>query len=366
MPLGSKLDWLLGGFYTHEDYPGHQEIPVLDVATGQTIGSVGFTDTPHTYVEYAAFTDLTVHVTDRLSVQLGGRESRIQLEQHSPATIGGILFGDVTTSSLNPTATTDVFTYLLTPQFALSPHLMVYARFASGFRSGQGVNITHLTNPDIPAVQNPDKTVNYEIGVKGNMLDRLLSFDASLYRINWKDIQLTLIDPNSISYGANGSSAKSEGVELSLEAKPRAGLTVAGWVDYSNAVLTESLGANSTAYGPAGSRLPYGTRFSGNVSLKQAFAVTDRATGYIGGSVNYVGDRLGNFLGTNAPRQVYPGYVKADINGGVNFGPWTGNVYVNNLTDKRGLVGGGAGTSPSFAFYYIQPRTIGVSLARQF
>lgn len=244
---------------------------------------------------------------------------------------------------------------------------MVYARFASGFRAGQGFNIQHLTQPYIPAVQDPDKTKNYEIGVKGDVFNHLLSYDASIYYIDWKDIQLTLVDPaDSSGYGANGGGAKSEGVELSLEARPVTGLTLSSWVTYDEAVLTESLGTDSPAYDPAGSRLPFGTRWSGNLSLKQDFPVTGSVSGFAGGTVSYVGDRVGNFLGDPTPRQNYPGYVRADVHAGLHFGRCTGNLYVNNLADKRGLSGGGVGTVPPFGFDYIQPRTIGVSLVARF
>jgi outer membrane receptor protein involved in Fe transport len=216
-------------------------------------------------------------------------------------------------------------------------------------------------------VQDPDKTKNYEIGVKGDVLNHLLSYDASIYYIDWKDIQITLIDPvDSTGYGANGGGAKSEGVELSLEARPVTGLTISSWVTFDEAELTESLGADSTAYGPAGSRLPFGTRWSGNLSLKQDFPITGSLTGFAGGTVSYVGDRVGAFLGDATPRQDYPGYVRADIRGGLNYGQWTGNLYVNNLADRRGVTGGGLGTTPVFAFDYIQPRTVGVSLIARF
>jgi len=366
MPLGSKLDWLVGAFYTHENYPGKQSLPVVNPDTGAVVGSMGFDASPNTYIESAVFTDFTVHLTDRFDVQLGGRESRIEQQQNAPAIQGGLLFGP-TLETQTPNSTTNVFTYLLTPQYKVSPDLMVYARFASGFRAGQGFNIQHLTQPNIPAVQDPDKTKNYEIGVKGDVLNHTLSYDASVYYIDWKGIQLTLVDPvDSTGYGANGGGAKSEGVELAVEARPLPGLSIASWITYDEAVLTESLGADSTAYGPAGSRLPFGTRWSGNISLKQEFRITDSLTGFAGGAVSYVGDRMGAFLGDSTPRQNYPGYVRTDVNAGVNYGEYTANLYVNNLADRRGVSGGGLGTTPVFAFQYIQPRTIGLSLIARF
>jgi iron complex outermembrane recepter protein len=55
---------------------------------------------------------------------------------------------------------------------------MAYARVATGYRPG-GPNPTS-TVCGLPPHFNPDKTRNYEIGVKGDVLGRLLSFDASM------------------------------------------------------------------------------------------------------------------------------------------------------------------------------------------
>jgi len=364
LPIGKTFDWLVGAFYTHENFPTRQDMTALD-PSGKALGPVGFTVTPQTYIEYAAFTDLTVHITDRFNIQLGGRESRIQLQQHGPALLGGLLFGGLS-SSQNPNTTTDVFTYLVTPQYTVSRDLMVYARLASGFRSGQGFNSASLVNPALPKNQQPDKTQNYEIGIKGSLFDRKLTFDASLYYVDWKDIQLTLVDTNALSYGTNGARAKSQGVEVSLDARPWQGFTASGWLSYSNAVLTRSLGTDSTAYGPSGARLPYSARYSGHAALRQEFPISAGLSGFVQGSVTYVGRRYGNFLGDASPRQIYPSYVTFDANAGVKTGPWAVNVFVNNLTDKAAIIGGGLGTSPKYGRYFLQPRTFGLSLSRDF
>jgi len=68
-------------------------------------------------------------------------------------------------------------------------------------------------------------------------------------------------------------------------------------------------------------------------------------------------------------RQTYPGYVQFDINGGLSFGKWNANAFVQNLTDKRGLIGGGYYNQTNFNRYWfnlIAPRTVGLSLDYSF
>ena len=188
--------------------------------------------------------------------------------------------------------------------------------------------------------------------------------------IDWKDIQLNLIYPvTGAAYFANGSKAKSEGVELSLEANPLRGLTVSAWVAYNEAELTEPMPPNSAVYGVPGSRLPAAPRFSGNLSTQDEFPLTSHITGFIGGSFSYVSDQFGQFTAPPPaipPRQVYPAYAQTNLRAGTKFDDWTLNLFVNNLADKRAALTGGLGTIYVDYFQVIQPRTIGLSVVRKF
>ena len=197
-------------------------------------------------------------------------------------------------------------------------------------------------------------------------LDRKLSVDASVYYIDWTGIQLTLVNPtNEINYIVNGSSAKSEGVELSVESRPLTGLMIAAWAAYDDAALTQNLPAGSSVYGVAGNRLPLSPRISAHLSLKQDFPLWGELTGFVGGSIDYIGNREGLFVST-PERAYYAPYARADLLSGVRFDSWTANLYANNVTDRRGVLGGGIGMFPPFSYNIIQPRTIGLDVIKKF
>jgi outer membrane receptor protein involved in Fe transport len=245
---------------------------------------------------------------------------------------------------------------------------MIYLRAASGYRPG-GINPAYFAN--IPQNFKPDRTQNYELGIKASLLDRHVSLDGSLYHIDWRGIQLSLTDPVSgENYFTNGSSAKSEGIELSAELEPADGWRLAGWVTYDNAVLTQDMPRNSTAYGRTGDRLPYGSRFAANLSWDYQFPV-GRLAGSCGGTVSYVGQRVGAFVAaipdTTPRRQLLPGYTQIDWRSALSAAEsWSFELYVNNVADRRGIIGGGIGTQIPTAFELIQPRTIGLSVSRYF
>ncbi len=365
-PLGPKFEWLLGAFYTHESSLFLQHPRAADRASGVVVGVLGDSRVPTKYTEYAIFTDLTWKLTDRFDVQAGVRRSRI--EQDLAALATGTSAAACTTSPcfLTVDARAEPTTYLLTPSFRVAPDFLLYARVASGYRAG-GINSICL-RVSVQCQYEPDKTRNYEIGLKRDFLDRKLSIDASIYHIDWQNIQLSLVSPEALGYQANGSAAESRGVELAVDVKPITGMAISAWAVWNDAVLSEDLPPNSTAQGfPlafSGDRLANTSRFSAYVSLTQNFPLTMGMIGFISGSVSYVGDRKGVFLSPS--RQDLPAYAKTDLLLGAKSGSWTANLFVNNLSDRRGVLSGGLGQFPPFVFQYVQPRTVGVNISRDF
>jgi len=324
---------------------------------------VGTSFQPSTYEEFAGFTDLTVHFTDRFDVQIGGRKSHNR--QTTAETDTGLQYG---AGIVIPTlvVTDSPFTYLVTPRFKVSPDLMVYSRFASGYRAG-GFNTAAGRGQPVPPGYGADKTQNYEIGVKGDVLERALSFDASLYYIDWKDVQLLYLTPAGFSFTVNAGQARSKGAELTLESHPLTGLTIAAAASWSDAQLATDFGPRSPVLGLSGDRLPFSSKFAGSLSLDQRIPLLNGWIGSVGATVSYVGDRKGVFRPPAAPqRQDYPAYAQVDVRAGLKLESWAVNAFVTNLTDKRGLLGGGLGAISPVSFNITTPRTVGVSASKTF
>jgi outer membrane receptor protein involved in Fe transport len=371
-PIGERFDWLLGGFYAHEDSTYRQDGFAIDPASGAVAGDGYISTSPTRYSEFAAFADLTLHVTDRFDLQFGGRWSDVR-QTYLP---GGFLapFFGVTELNSGPTEHTssNPTTYMVTPRLKLSDDLMVYARLASGYRPG-GINgdATDTLNPagcvaqGIPCDFSPDKTRTYELGVKGNFLDRTLSLEASLYSIDWTNMQVFVVAPSGFGYNSNASKARSRGLELSGESRPLSGMQIAAWIAWGEAELTKDFPEGATVYGVSGGKLPYGARFSGTLSLEQQFPLGS-LTGFVGGSVSYVGARPGLFAGSALDaREDLPAYASTDLLAGAFHGPWKVNLSISNLFDRRGVLDRGADITPA-GILYIQPRTAALSVSRTF
>lgn len=377
--LGSKLEWQLGGLYTSESNTGYFYMILENSLTRVPIPGPSFWtyDGPGSVFpvdrEYAIFGNLSYKATEKLDLQVGLRESIIRQSAGQLVETGlwTSLFEGASSPRITPipAVNDDALTYLATARYRFDRPLMVYGRVASGYRPGGSNNGNPV--PGVPQTYGPDKTENYEVGLKGEFFDQRLTIDGSFYYINWTGIQITRFNSADVIFTTNGAAAKSTGVELSSTLHPWRRMTIDGWVSYDNAVLTQAL-PNGPTYGAVGDRLPNAAKWSENVSVQQEFPLSDHATAFVGGQVAYQGDRKSVFNGfaadgvTPLPRQDFPAYTRTDIRVGVRYNTWTASLYVNNAGDVRGITGGGVGYFNPQAFIYIQPRTVGATLVRTF
>jgi outer membrane receptor protein involved in Fe transport len=371
LPIGKRLSWLVGLFYTEE-----QDQYRVDAFANFTSGAVagllvrnlGLPDT--SFEERAAFTTFTVDVTDRFDIQFGGRYSENdQLFSRASVLAGANPIDAAPNFFQSSRSKDDAFTYLITPRFKVSPDLMTYARVASGYRPG-GPNFNCGILPAELCEFDADTSINYEIGAKGTLFDRRLSFDTSVFYIDWKDLQVGPLIMAGTTFLTNASRATSQGVELAVEARPRAGLSLSAWVVFNEAELAEPMAApfsNGTSFIAKGTRLPFSARWTGNVAIDQSFplAFWDGARGVVGVDASYVGDRPGTLSNTNMLR-AKPSYVQIGFRTGLTYDSWDLNAFVNNVTDRRGVLRGGDDGLGATLVNYIQPRTIGISVARTF
>lgn len=368
---GPVIDWLVGGFYTKEHSDTQQAFLARGGSGGDITAYAGLN--PSTYRDRAVFADVTYHVTPRFDVQLGGRYSGNKQNYSYVQEVDPVaepIFGP--SSTITSGLKENAFTWLVTPTYRINRDLMVFFRAASGFRPG-GPN---ANLPTIPLTTfGSDRVVNYELGLKGTVLDSKVTFDVSLFQIDWKDIQLQNTDPASgFIFFSNGSKARSRGVEASVGWKPLQGLAIDANATYTEAELARSLPTQTpgitSLIGAKGDRLPNTPKFTANLAVQQNFEVADQITAYVGGTYTYIDDRLGQFVNVaTGERPSLPSYSNVDLRAGLGFSDrWDVSVYLRNVFDKQSVLtvdnAGGTLTAPSVNF--VQPRTLGIVLSGNF
>lgn len=369
LPVTGWLDWMVGLYYAYEDTHTEQDIWGADPVTGQILpaNNVVLASWPSTLNQEAVFTNFTVHFTDRFDVQLGGRES-ISRQTYSEVDGGNFasIFG-ISNSPLGfvtPQVDTkdSAFTYLITPRFRFTPDVMVYARVATGFRNG-GPNPT-CTAFDLPCHFDPDRTHDYEVGLKAAFLEHRLVVDTSIFYMPWKDIQLPYLPAcGCASTVINAGDAKSQGIELKVDGRPTPDLTLSGWFDYDDAVMTSvSFAGIGFVYKP-GTALPFSSKYSAHLDAQQDFQISSEATLSVGAQASYVGSRAAG-ISDSPTLQHFPGYTQTDLRAGLDLKAWQFMLYANNVANIRGITGSLLPYQQYNA--YIQPRTVGVSIVRNF
>lgn len=364
----SGVDYLLGGFYTVEHSTTDQVLTFTSGTTGQPYAASG----PSRYREYAAFGDLTFHLSDKFDVQVGGRYAKnSQRNTRVLATEARAVPAYGPSATVVANSDEGAFTWLVSPSYHFSRDVMLYARLASGYRPG-GPNLSRASIPTYGS----DKVTNYEIGFKGYVVPDMLSLDVSAFQIDWKNIQLQNTDAVSqLTFLSNGGTARSRGVELQAQLRPTSSLTVDLNGTFTDAVLTQDLpiaaGATSMR-GRKGERLPFSARFTTTLSVQQNFDLSTDLSGFLGFTLTHLGERLGAFRNSAAsatrPRIVMPAYTQVYLNAGLTFREnWHLNVYARNLFNDRGVIvaDNRNGTNTPSALF-TQPRTVGVTLAREF
>ena len=371
--VGDMVDWIVGGFYTSEDGKYTIDAQATNPQDGSVYGVPVIWRDSIAYDEWAAFADVSVKLSDRFDVQFGGRysENRQKLKHREMNRFTPSPIYDP--YSTDPKAKGHSFTYQVSPRFKPTPDHMIYGRIATGYRpGGPNANCNTTSVPPVPCSFSSDKTVNFELGAKGELLDRMLTYDVSLYDIEWTDIQITqLISASGFTYNGNAGKARSRGAEMSFEARPMQGLTISMWGTYVDATLREGF-LSDAIFARKGDRLPFSSKYSGRLGVNYETSLSDDVKGSIGLSATYVGNRKGEFVydaSVADMRETYPSYTQIDMNAGLVFGNWDVKLFVQNLTNKRGVIGGGFYNQTSFNenwFNYSQPRTVGLNVAYTF
>ena len=387
----SKLNWVTGLFYGHQrenttqiDYDPNLRNNVI-AETGQDLvgpllpGGFSYRQSPFqaTDIQYALFGQADYEVVSGLKLTAGLRVARVDFQGKAfyeyPAALGPPV-NSSSSSSETP----------VTPRVGLSYQPdhdnLFYATASKGYRIG-GINtqLPAICGAELSALGYPngsppryasDHVWSYELGTKNTLWEKRLQIDASIYWIDWDNIQQNFYLPAcGFEFTANLGKAVSKGGDIDMHARLTDDLTAGLTLGYSDAAYTETIPGASANVISAGDHLP-APPWTIAASAEYVFSEMGQRKPYLRldyqestaqRSPTQVQDAANVIYDPNIPLQ--PTTRSLAGRAGLRFNGFDISLFGNNLTNSHPLLyrSHDLVSSPLYFDYSVRPRTIGVT-----
>ena len=361
--FGDQLQWLVGAYGFLEDQVSDRSIQFSDIdlfgldllvdAQTQTLDRSG----------YAVFGDLIWQPTDWLELSGGVRYADETVDSAADLDFGlfsmGVPLpafavlaqptGSTSDSNVSPTGSVRV---------KLTDDVSAYARYAQGFRAG-GFPLAPAS-PISNVAFNSETSENYELGLKGSILDGSVDFDLSVFQVDISDQQVTTLvffegNPDlPIASVANAAESRTRGFEASINARPTEYFefnSSFGHVDAEYREYVDTVGADRS-----GERFPFTPKWTAQIGGTATVPLSDFGELDLSLQYRYVGDILSG-SGVDIDLQ-FPveSYDIIDLNASLRRNNWRFDVFVDNLTNDF------VETRVFNAFFFSAPRPFSVVL----
>lgn len=261
---------------------------------------------------YSAYASDVINITDRLSAMLSLRVDRFERKK-----VG-------TTDGFKQTA--------LSPKFGLVYQLIkdqvsIFGNYMNGFQ-----NLAPVTQPDGSVlVLNPIYAVQYEGGVKAELLNKKLSITASYYNIDINNATRT-----EANFTVQDGKQRSKGIDFELIGNPVAGLSlVAGYAYNDNRIIKSS---NAAIEGNKATASPENV-----ANFWATYTLQNQLKGLGAGfGANYADKNF--FTGDNT--FYMPSYTVYNATVFYDQSKWRLGLKLNNITDKKYWDIGGNSQTP--------------------
>lgn len=309
----------------------------------------------------AGFANIDWHAMDRLTLSAGGRYSSEKKDfTGAPLTTCiGQSFTNCPQTFTSRSKRWKDFSPRAVVNFQATDRVLLYASYTQGFRSGNFNSRVTTAAGFQPA--DPETVNSYELGMKGDFIDRKLRVNVSAFREDYKDIQQVLTGniPGSgpVQTLLNAASARIRGVEMEVTVRPTAAFQLEanfGYTDAKFRTFTVPVPGVADPTKLAFGRIPkYTATIAANYYLE-----LPGLPGKINARLAY--DWRSSFYSDlqNTPelRQKAYGLLNANLN--YDAGDWSLGIFGRNLANVEYLDVGGRNLA--YVAWGGQPRTFGV------
>ena len=306
-PGGEAFNYIAGVYYQHAklDVQDFTLFNPTFLALGPPFSALGDTSNDRDYAQksdlVSAFAQGELSVTDQLRVTAGARFNHEKKSgsrslaivqgplSTAPAPVVAAVFRalNIEAHSISGKISEDSFNPMVNIQYDATDDLMLYASYAKGTKAG-GFDIRSNSLPTSTTVAKPgafefedESADNFEAGLKYK--GRNVAFNLSVYRTDYKDLQVNIFDGTLNFNVRNAAEARTQGVEADFRAALAPGLTVSGAVAYldfkfsnftdGQCYYLQTPGANGFC-DYSGKRNALSPKWSGNLNVDYTTPVT--------------------------------------------------------------------------------------------
>lgn len=429
--LDGRLDLVAGLYYFHEKYeqgellhmnkqfciiapaPAKPLCNAFLAANGGTKLNATVQEVNQTTDSYAAYAQANVHITDQIFATLGGRFSK-DSKDGSYSQLTNPLLANVRAAEVLtlPDVDDEKFTYRLGLNWKPTEDILVFGTYSTGYKSagynsGAGSpSLTTVAGQFRPErrVFDRETTENWELGAKTSWLDRKLTLNLTLYRMNIDGFQDRAFDGTSFTV-RNAGTLRHQGFEFDGVAKPIRNLSLfasvayldSEFTDYPNAAGLPGCAPTAAGIPLACQSLPFqgqrqdlegvaatfAPKWSGRVGFDWTGNLGSGGLTYdLNSNLSFVSKQFGGLVNDGNPQTIIDGYAllgaRATLNGANDS--WSVSLFGNNLLNKQyeagnlyqflgtnlGLNNGVFTGSTAVRRLHADPRTYGVSATLRF
>ncbi|WP_170150152.1 TonB-dependent receptor [Parahaliea mediterranea] len=356
----NRLDWLVGAFYKTSEREFSDafyfQIPAWDFEEFTTLKP---------YIDrkaWAVFAELDYALSERWSVQLGGRYYEDDIERYSIED-DSVIFGTVAGVSEKVSGSADHFSPKVTLTWQ-NDHALLYATIANGFRSG-GINeVASLYPEEVSALVGPEELWSYEVGVKSTLADGAVTLNAYLYHNSWDDIILGLATSDSLyAYRDNAGEASSTGGEVEFAWAINDIWRWSANASYVDSEIKDDVFDNfGEVIVQSGASIENIPEYTVGTTLDARWPVVNN---WEASAVFTYAYRDQTFSDSpNTPRYQNDAYSMMNLRLGLDRGDWAVYLFGRNLANEEATTQRWSPgfNSPLVYSNYIQPRTLGIEL----
>lgn len=347
------------------------------VAAARYAGRTSRVDSALTTNSYAAFTQSDWHVTDKVTLTGGLRETYEEKSIGLTRDLGGTSATLPNLQSVSNSIANWNLSGTLAVAYKPVESLTLFGSYAKGAKSGTLSNAPRagVALDAGELVVKPEKINDFELGFKSDLLDRRIQLNGSLFYALIQDYQTNVanIDPTTNQAGlrlSNANWVRTRGAELETTIKLVQGLSVTANGAYNDAVFrsfhnapcpSDATNAATSTCDITGRALMGASRWTGTVSATYSVPVAEGFEAYINPSFTY---RTGYYGSVDLSNYGWiDGYGIANLrvgartaDGAADVSLWARNLFDNNYYTAMGTTVNGA-----WFGYVGDPLTLGLT-----